>query len=73
MANDLTAKDVLYALQYLDDALIRHPSKTNRTNWQMRKSGSSVKEGVANQVRESDGVVSVNEMSTQIIKWKAGA
>jgi hypothetical protein len=70
MANDLTAKDVLYALEYLGDALIRSPAKTNRTNWQMRKSGLGVKEKVANEVRENRSTLSINDAGNQIIKWR---
>jgi len=69
MANDLTAKDVLYALEYLSDALVRSPAKTNRTNWHMRKSGLGVKEKVANEVRGNPVVTSINDAGNQIIKW----
>ncbi len=70
MANDLTAKDVLYALEYLGDVLVRHPAKTNRTNWIMRKSGLGVKEKVANEVRENPATLSINDAGNQIIKWR---
>lgn len=73
MAKDLTAKDVLYALEYLGDALVRVPIRDGRAKWQMRKSGMTVKDGVAYEVRSNPAISSHQELSKQIIVWGRAA
>jgi hypothetical protein len=72
MPKDLTVKDVLYALEYLDDALMRTPISDGRARWHMR-SGATVKETVANAVRASGHVRSFDDCGRQTITWKAAA
>lgn len=73
MPKDLTAKDVLYALEYLGDALVRIPVRNGRAKWQMRDSGFIVRESVANEVRANSSVYSIQELTRQIVKWRAAA
>jgi hypothetical protein len=72
MANDLTVKDVLYALEYMNDALLRTPISDGKARWHMR-TGATVKEAVANTVRSSGHIQSVEDMGRQIIIWRAAA
>jgi|GEM_PF-4228055 len=72
MAKDLTAKDVLYALEYLHDALIRTPISDGRARWNLR-SGAAVKEAVANAVRASGSISAVEDHGRQIIVWRSAA
>lgn len=72
MAKDLTAKDVLYALEYLGDALIRTPLRDGKARWHMR-TGATVKEGVANAVRASASLVSFEDAGRQFLTWRAAA
>ncbi|KKC39534.1 hypothetical protein WH87_04910 [Devosia epidermidihirudinis] len=73
MAKDLTVKDVLYALEYMRDALVRTPISDGRARWNMRLTGASVKESVANQVRASGSVSGIEDTGTQIIVWRVAA
>lgn len=73
MAKDLTAKDVLYAFEYLGDALVRVPIRDGRAKWQMRQSGMSVKESVANEVRSCPSISSYQDLSRQVIVWGSAA
>jgi hypothetical protein len=75
MPKDLTIKDVLYALEYMRDAMVRVPSQTGgKPKWQMKAGGQSVKESVANEVRASGFVVSMPERNgSELIVWKAVA
>ncbi len=73
MPKDLTTKDVLYALEYLGDTLVRVPIRDGRAKWQMRDSGLPVKEGVANEVRSNAATYSVQELSRQIVKWRVAS
>lgn len=72
MAKDLTVKDVLYALEYMGDALLRTPITDGRARWHMR-SGPTVKESIANAVRSSGHISAVEDTGRQIIVWKAAA
>lgn len=72
MAKELTVKDVLYALEYMGDALIRTPISDGRARWNLR-SGAAVKEYVANAVRASGSVSSVEDIGRQIVVWRAAA
>lgn len=57
MAKDLTTKDILYALQYLDDALERQQSG----KWVMASTRAPVRPAVVTEVSASGHVFSVNE------------
>jgi len=72
MPKDLTTKDVLYALEYMNDALLRTPIVDGRARWNMR-SGAAVKDSVANAVRASGFVHAFDDCGRQIITWKAAA
>lgn len=72
MAKDLTQKDVLYALEYMGDALLRTPIRDGKARWHMR-SGATVKESVADAVRSSGSVSSMEDLGRQIVVWKAAA
>ena len=73
MAKDLTAKDVLYALEYLGDALVRVPIRDGRAKWQMRSSGHVVKDGVAASVQLNANVEVYADLGRSIIKWRRAA
>jgi hypothetical protein len=73
MPNDLTVKDVLYALEYLGDALVRAPVRNGRAKWQMRGSGLHVKDSVADAVRANGSTQSINDLALQVVKWKSAA
>lgn len=73
---DLTTKDVLYALEYMHDALLRIPAQTHggKAKWRMRGTGAPVKESVANDVRASGLVNSAAEPNgSQSITWRVAA
>lgn len=73
---DLTTKDVLYALEFTGDAMVRVPPQTmgGKAKWQMKATGSSVKESIANEVRSSGRVKSVPERNgAESIVWGAAA
>lgn len=72
MAKDLTVKDVLYALEYMNDALLRTPISDGRARWHMR-TGATVKEAVANAVRSSGHIQSSEDMGRQVIIWRGTA
>lgn len=73
MPKTITAKDVLYALQYLGDALVRMPAINGKENWQMQITRQSVKESVANEVRASGSIVAVEDRGRQLIIWRQAA
>ena len=73
MPKDLTAKDVLYALEYMGDALVRIPISDGKVRWQMKAGGQSVKEVVANEVRASGCVVGIEDHGRQLIVWRRAA
>lgn len=73
VAKDLTAKDVLYALEYLGDALVRVSIRDGKAIWQMQAGKATVKDRVADEVRASRSVVAVTDGSRQIITWRRAA
>lgn len=73
MAKDLTAKDVLYALEYLGDALVRIPIRDGRAKWEMRDSGLSVKERIAGEVQQHPSVSAYADLSKTIVVWRRAA
>lgn len=73
MPKDLTAKDVLYALEYLGEALVRTPIRDGKAVWRMQVSGQTVKDRVADEVRASPSVTSTTDMARQIITWRRAA
>lgn len=73
MPKDLTTKDVLYALQYMGDALVRVPINDGNARWEMQIGRRAVKERVANEVRASGSVVGVEDHGRQLIIWKQAA
>jgi hypothetical protein len=72
MAKDLTAKDVLYALEYLGDALERISIRDGKAVWRMR-SGSTVKDRIADEVRSNANVQCSTHLSRQTVTWRAVA
>lgn len=72
MPKDLTEKDVLYALEYLGDVLVRTPINASRSRWQLR-SGALVKDAVAHAVRMDGRTYSVEDLGRQIVRWRAAA
>lgn len=72
MPKDLTVKDVLYALEYMNDALLRTPISDGKARWHLR-TGATVKETVANAVRTSGHISSIEDAGRQIITWRAAA
>lgn len=70
MAKDLTAKDVRYALEYLGDALERTPIRDGKARWHLR-TGATVKEVVANEIRSGGNVSSIEDAGRQIIRWQS--
>ena len=71
MRKDLTVKDVLYALEYMNDALIRTPIRDGKAEWRLRDSKAIVKDRVAEGVRDSRSTTSTMDMARQIITWGA--
>ncbi len=72
MPKDLTTKDVLYALEYMGDALIRTPISDGKAKWHLR-SGATVREPVANAVRASGHVHAFDDCGRQTITWRSAA
>lgn len=73
---DTTVKDVLYALEYLHDAMVRTPPQSmgGKAKWAMKATGASVKESVANEVRSSGAVTALDERDgRQLIVWRAAS
>lgn len=73
---DTTVKDVLYALEYMHDAMVRIPPQTmgGKAKWTMKSTGAAVKESVANEVRSSGSVTALDERDgRQLIVWRAAA
>ena len=73
---DLTVKDVLYALEYMHDALLRIPAQSHggKAKWRMKGTGAPVKESVANDVRSSGSVHSVaGPDGSQSLIWRVAA
>jgi hypothetical protein len=73
---DITVKDVLYALEYMHDAMVRTPPQTmgGKAKWTMKATGATVKEAVANEVRSSGSVTSLDDRDgRQLIVWRAVA
>jgi hypothetical protein len=66
---ELTVKDVLYALEYLGDALERISIRDGKARWQLR-SGATVKDRIAQEVRDHPGVSATTNLSSQIIVWR---
>ena len=76
MAKDITLKHVLYALEYMRDALVRVPPKSigGKAKWQMKATGASVKDSVANEVRASGHVMAISERDgSELVVWRAAA
>jgi hypothetical protein len=70
MAKDITTKDVLYALEYMADAMERQPNG----KWIMASSRAPVRESIANEVRASGLVFAVAERDgRQRIVWLEAA
>lgn len=76
MPKDLTTKDILYALEFLHDALVRTPPRSlgGKPSWQMKATGAPVKEAIANEVRNSGAVVAVPDHGgRELIVWRSAA
>jgi hypothetical protein len=76
MRKDLTTKDVLYALEYLHDAMVRVPPQTmgGAAKWRMKSSGAPIKDSIANEVRASGSVASLSERNgSELIVWRSAA
>lgn len=72
MRKELTTKDVLYALEYLGDALERISIRDGKAQWRMR-SGAVVKDRIAHEVTGHPGVSITTHLSRQIVMWKQAA
>lgn len=70
MAKPVTEKDVLYAMEYLGDALERASIRDGRHKWQMKNSGLSVGDRVADAVRMNPMVYPIDNFSNQIFRLK---
>ena len=76
MPKDLTAKDVLYALEYTRAEMVREPGKSmgSRPSYHLHPTGERVKESVALEVRGTAGVGSVADRNgRQVFFWRAVA
>lgn len=73
MPKDLTVKDVLYALEYMHDAMVRTPITDGRARWAMKLGGQTVKQSVADQVCASGAVVSIEDRGRAVIMWRQAA
>lgn len=73
MPKDLTVKDVLYALEYVGDAMIRIPAGNSKAHWEMQIAHQPVKETVANEVCASGSVVGTQDRGRQVIIWRRAA
>lgn len=73
MTKDLTVKDVLYALEYLGDALVRVPIRDGRAKWQMRNSGMAVKDSIAASVQLNPNIEAYADLGRAVVKWKRAA
>lgn len=71
MAKDVTAKDVLYALQYMGDELIRTPIRDGKAEWRIKSTRAAVKERVADEVRSNPNVISIQDLARQVVRWRA--
>lgn len=70
MAKDLTTKDVLYALEYMHDAMERQTSG----KWIIASTKAPVRDSIANEVRSSGCVLAIDQRGgKQQIIWKAAA
>lgn len=73
MPKDLTTKDVLYALEYLGDALLRIPIRDGKAKWQMRDSGLPVKERIAGEVQHHSNVTAYADLAKTVVVWRRAA
>lgn len=73
MRKDLTTKDVLYALEYLGEALERIQIRTGKAVWRLRNSGQAVKDRIAFEVQQHSGVATFSELSKTIVVWRRAA
>lgn len=73
MAKDLTAKDVLYALEYLGDALVRTPIRDGKAKWEMRDSRLAVKDRIAGEVQAHPNVAAYPDMAKTVVVWRSAA
>lgn len=73
MPKDLTAKDVLYALEYLNDALVRIPIRDGKARWEMRDSRLPVKERIAGEVQASSSVEAYSDLARTVVVWRRAA
>lgn len=70
MAKDLTTKDVLYALEYMHDAMERQANG----KWIMASSRAPVRDSIANEVRASGCVLAIDQRGgKQQIVWRRAA
>lgn len=70
MPKDLTVKDVLYALEYMGDALVRIPAGNSKARWEMQIARQPVKDAVANEVLASGSVIGTEDRGRQVVIWK---
>lgn len=73
MPKDLTVKDVLYALQYLNDQMIRTPIRDGKAVWAMKVGGQTVKPSIAQEVCASGAVSCIEDRGRAIVMWKQAA
>lgn len=73
MPKDITVKDVLYALQYLNDQMIRTPIRDGKAVWAMKMGGQTVKPSIAQEVCASGSVSSFEDRGRAIVVWRHAA
>lgn len=73
MPKDLTVKDVLYALEYLNDRMIRTPIRDGKAVWTMKAGGQTVRPSIAQEVCASGFVSSIEDRGRAIVMWRQAA
>ena len=73
MPKDLTVKDVFYALEYLNDQMIRTPIRDGKAVWSMKIGGQTVRPSIAQEVCTSGSVSSFEDRGRAIVVWARAA
>lgn len=70
MRKDLTVKDVLYALEYMHDQMVRTPAGNGKAAWMMKAGGQPVKQRIADEVCASGLVSSFEDHGKAFVTWR---
>lgn len=77
MPKEITLKDVLYALEFGRETLVRHPPAAagGAPKWELQPSGNRVKVSIADHISASGSVVVVETKLSgwQRLAWRAAA